>query len=133
MPPQFSKLTGCVPIVTQRYAWAYWLPVLVFESIMLSLSVVKSVRQAQEDTRTPYVMVVLLRDSVVYYGGIIGPILINCIVWKSKVCALHATRHLSSFATHIQVSLFFAFVPSVYFRIEVNTYVDLRLCSEHRS
>ncbi|KAI0954183.1 hypothetical protein AcV7_007485 [Taiwanofungus camphoratus] len=125
MPPQFSKLTGCVPIVTQRYAWAYWLPVLVFESIMLSLSVVKSVRQAQEDTRTPYVTVVLLRDSVVYYGGIIGPILINCIVWKSKV------------------SLFFAFVPTSLMmnsilgcRMLLNiqkagkAYHDYRLCSK---
>ncbi|KZT02781.1 uncharacterized protein LAESUDRAFT_660846 [Laetiporus sulphureus 93-53] len=80
-----SQLTGCIAIPTRSWAWAYWVPVLVFESVLFALSVIKTVQQSREDTSTPYLMMVLIRDSMFYFGGALAAILANFIVWKTQV------------------------------------------------
>jgi len=105
IPPEMSALlpqrvlqqvTGCVPFFVEPYAWTYWIPVLVIESILFSLSLMKLVQQWRIDATSPYLMQVLLRDSVLYFGGALSAILTNFFVWKLKA-----------------ETLFFVFIPVV--------------------
>lgn len=89
LPRQF---TGCIPTNVKPYAWTYWIPVLVFESILFLLALVKSIRRGRENAETPYLLIVLLRDSIIYYGGTLGIILTNFLVWKLKVCFIYISK-----------------------------------------
>lgn len=66
-----------------------------------------SIKQSLSDKSSPYLMKVLLRDSVIYFGGALGSILMNFVVW-----GLHAA------------SLFLAFLPVV---IVANSILGSRL------
>lgn len=102
-----QQVTGCIPGSIASYAWAYWIPVLIFESVLFTLSLAMSIKQSLSDKSSPYLMRVLLRDSVIYFGGALGSILMNFVVW-----GLHAA------------SLFLAFLPVV---IVANSILGSRL------
>ncbi|KAH9923853.1 uncharacterized protein B0H18DRAFT_955698 [Fomitopsis serialis] len=86
--PADSLISTCVADGIKKWAWAYWVPVMVWESLLLALSLYRSAQQAREEAGTPRLMVVLLRDSVLYFGGALASILANFIVWKAQVTAL---------------------------------------------
>ncbi|KAK7685915.1 hypothetical protein QCA50_010722 [Cerrena zonata] len=76
-------LPGCFLLNTQKFAFTYWFPMITFESTLFILAIIKSVRQAMKDTTTPHLMFILLRDSIVYFGGMLAVVLANCIVWAA--------------------------------------------------
>lgn len=84
-PQAVHSITGCIPGFIIPYAWAYWIPVLFFESILFILSAYKFLQYAREDTKSPYLMRVLLRDSIMYFGGALSAILINFVVWVLQI------------------------------------------------
>ena len=53
---------------------------LGFESILFALAVLKVIKAAKEDEYTPRLLVILLRDSVAYFGSIFGIILANVLI-----------------------------------------------------
>ena len=52
-----------------------------FESVLFLLAVAKSVQVARSESNTPRILAILLRDSVLYFGGVIAVILTNLIIW----------------------------------------------------
>ncbi|KAH9948659.1 hypothetical protein B0H21DRAFT_732475 [Amylocystis lapponica] len=79
LPPGF---TGCVLSHIAPYAWVYWLPMLIMESLLFVLSVVKSLDSMQNNMKMPHIMSVLFRDSVFYFAGVLGSIVLNFVVWN---------------------------------------------------
>lgn len=82
--PALPNITGCITSNTTSYQWAYWLPALIFELILFSLAVLKSVqvyRARKNAGETPSILVILIRDSVLYFAGIAGVIFTNLITW----------------------------------------------------
>lgn len=86
--PADITISTCVAVGIKKWAWAYWVPVMVWESLLLALSLYRSAQQAREEAGTPRLMAVLLRDSVLYFGGALASILANFIVWRAQVMAL---------------------------------------------
>ena len=62
------------------YSWAYWVSALSVRAIYFGMAIYKSFAIAH-DEYTPRVLVVLLRDSVAYFGAVVGIILANMIIW----------------------------------------------------
>ncbi|KAL6304788.1 hypothetical protein BKA93DRAFT_248733 [Sparassis latifolia] len=77
--------TGCLPVNDYSYAWAYWVPSLGFEIILFVLALWKAVQEVRGDIRTPRLMVVLLRDSIFYFGAACTILLTNFFVWLFRV------------------------------------------------
>ena len=76
-----------------RHIWAYWIPILTFESTLFVLATIKAIEVARHEFRTPKILAVLLRDSVAYFGGIVAIILTNLVISAAaRVCS----RFLSS-------------------------------------
>lgn len=90
--PSSLPVTGCVAWNIKPYAWAYWVPTMIWESLLLALSLYKSARQAREEAGTPHLMVVILRDSILYFGGALATILANFIIWRAQVCIPYCIR-----------------------------------------
>ena len=77
-------MTGCVAANNDRLKLrAYWLPTLVFESAIFFLACAKvaEVGLWKRTSDTPQVLVVLLRDSVLYFGGILALGIVNFLMW----------------------------------------------------
>lgn len=86
VPPQVVHgITGCIPASIVPYAWAYWIPVFFFESVLFVLSAYKCLQYAREDTKRTYLMRVLLRDSIMYFGGVLSAILLNFVIWVLQI------------------------------------------------
>jgi len=81
-PLPLPTFTGCLPSNIKPYAWTFWMPMLIFETILLAMSIFRSVVLAANDWQTRRLVFVLLRDSVVYFGGVILAILANVVGWK---------------------------------------------------
>ncbi len=90
-------LPGCIPDHVVSWAWAYWLPMLVFESGLFLLAIFRLLQLGfyKCDKRTSNLLVVLLRDSVMYFGGVLAVILANFVAWKaSRVSGrVYAVKH----------------------------------------
>ena len=85
--PGSIPVTGCVSVTgIKPYAWAYWVPTMIWETLLLVLSLYKSVQQTRREEGTPHLMVVILRDSILYFGGALATILANFIIWRAQVC-----------------------------------------------
>lgn len=77
-----SGTTGCVPGHWVLRPWVYWIPATVLENILFLLVAVKSVRCAVGmEQYNPDLLMVLLRDSVVYFGGLCTILTANIIIW----------------------------------------------------
>ena len=63
-----------------NHMWAYWVPMLVFESISIVLAVNKSVKIVRTSGGPPQVLTVLFRDSVLYFGGILAIVVANVAI-----------------------------------------------------
>ncbi|KAF9804284.1 hypothetical protein IEO21_09438 [Rhodonia placenta] len=106
VPPQVVHgITGCIPASIVPYAWAYWIPVFFFESVLFVLSAYKCLQYAREDTKSPYLMRVLLRDSIMYFGGVLSAILLNFVIWVLQI-----------------ERLFVAFIPSLHIQKAARRY-----------
>lgn len=73
---------GCIPYNTIAAPWAYYIPEATFDSMLFALIVWKVLRvYVRERRQTPHLMVVLLRDSLISFGGVLVWVLINLFVW----------------------------------------------------
>lgn len=84
--PPIPNFTGCLPQETVHYGWAYWLPNLILEFTLFSLALFKSVqvyRNRRYRGETPNILLVLIRDSVFYFGGVMTVIITNLVTWAS--------------------------------------------------
>lgn len=66
---------------------------MIWEALLLALSLYKSAQQVRAEEGTPHLMVVLLRDSVLYFGGALATILSNFIIWKSEVRTVYRVSY----------------------------------------
>jgi len=78
LPPGFP---GCFGVNSEPFNYAYWIPTIIFESVLFLLAIYKSIEIAQESATTPNLMFILIRDSVIFYGGMFAVVMTNCIVW----------------------------------------------------
>ncbi|CAL1694026.1 unnamed protein product [Somion occarium] len=78
-PPPITA--GCFAVNSLTYAWSYWFSLLTFESSLGILALIKCVQCAGDPSTTPQLMIVLLRDSFIFFGGMLAVALINCTVW----------------------------------------------------
>lgn len=80
LPPIY---TGCYAVDPLPYLlpyWVEWVPYLVYESFIFGLAIYKSVLLAQDQPETPWLIYVLLRDSIVFFGGTFSIVLVNCLI-----------------------------------------------------
>ena len=62
---------------------------LAFESVLFVWAIVKAFKVAQQESQTPKILAVLLRDSTAYFGGMFAIILTNLIIWSAaRVCEM---------------------------------------------
>ena len=87
-----SSFPGCIPEFEDTYTWAYWVPMAAFESVLFVLAIAKSIHIARSESNTPKVLTVLLRDSVLYFGGVMFVILTNLIIWASVRVSVSSHR-----------------------------------------
>ena len=80
--PLIPPFTGCIPNNPSRHMWAYWIPMTIFETILLALAVAKCFQLAR-GLHAPKALVVLLRDSVLYLGGVLAILICNLVIWSS--------------------------------------------------
>jgi len=78
LPP---PLTGCMTGSHRSFAWVFWVPGLAFESILFLFALAKLVEEATAGIRTPHLMMVLLRDLIIYFGSVTSLILANLVIW----------------------------------------------------
>jgi len=73
---------GCAPLNIPTWCWVYWLPSVIFESILFLLALWKTILEARvKASRASPLMHVLLRDSVIYFGGIVIWSILNLGAW----------------------------------------------------
>ena len=79
-------ITGCAAADTAKFKTrAYWVPVVVFESTVFVLAFAKAVAavlQRRTSGDPPRLLIILLRDSIVYFGGLLAVVLANLLVWS---------------------------------------------------
>ena len=79
-----QAMPGCVPVNTPAglRARCYWAPIVIMVSIMFGLACVKVVERGflKRTGDPPPAMVVLLRDSIVYYAGSLSVVLTNLLL-----------------------------------------------------
>ncbi|KAI0089406.1 hypothetical protein BDY19DRAFT_102160 [Irpex rosettiformis] len=88
-----SLFPGCAPTHIVPYAWTYWIPMTVFESALFLLAAAKAVRYLlNPDTpkQTPNLALLLVRDSIIYFGSVLALILLNLVIWKAGRSSLFA-------------------------------------------
>ncbi|KAJ6478543.1 hypothetical protein C8R47DRAFT_1138733 [Mycena vitilis] len=76
----------CASLIPPKNIWSFWIPILVFESILFLLAVNKSIRHVYKnplgETLTTNFLRIILRDSVVYYFAILVAYMINALIWR---------------------------------------------------
>ena len=102
LPPPFP---ACFGGTLHKRIWVCWLPMLAFDGILFALAVVKAIKVAREDSPSPILLTVLLRDSVVYFGGASAIAVTNLVVWvaaRVRTTMLHAfyCAHSDTFVGH---------------------------------
>ncbi|KAI0075253.1 hypothetical protein K474DRAFT_1676483 [Panus rudis PR-1116 ss-1] len=80
LPPTYTACFGTVPYPYTLPYFIQWVPYLTYEIFMFVLAMYKSVLLAREHPETPHLIYVLLRDSLVFYGGTLAMVLVNCLV-----------------------------------------------------
>jgi len=95
LPDGFS---GCAPTNIPPYAWSFWLPMMLFEFSLVLLVVVKWIRLSRSGVSAQNMMLILLRDSVIFFGAALAVILTNCIIWAKQDLSLFAAFPSALFA-----------------------------------
>lgn len=91
-----SVISGCLAQVGERHKGIYWMPVMVFESVIVALAAAKVIKVYRDKEAAPHVLAVILRDSVIYFGGVLVLVVTNVIIWEvARVSASRAAHALS--------------------------------------
>lgn len=72
---------GCFAHNNVPYAWTIWFGIFVFESCLVGLASYKCIINYRDRMNAPQLLKVLLRDSILFYGGVSVVALVNCLVW----------------------------------------------------
>ena len=73
---------GCLPMDIPPWSWTYWIPSVIFDTTLFLLSLWKTVAIVVESTASsPRLLVVLLRDSFLYFGGVMFWSIANLVAW----------------------------------------------------
>lgn len=80
LPPPFPTCFGGIP---DKHIWTYWVPMLSFEIVLFATALVKAFAVAREESYTPRILTVLLRDSIAYFGGVGAIAVTNLVVWSA--------------------------------------------------
>lgn len=79
---------GCLlSDISPAHLWQAGVPPTVFESVLFSLAINKVFMVARQKTHTPRILVILLRDSAVYFGGMFGIFLTNMVITATTATA----------------------------------------------
>ncbi|THG93229.1 hypothetical protein EW145_g8429, partial [Phellinidium pouzarii] len=73
--PADFPLSGCFPTVVPRFFDSYWIPSLIFESVLFLLMAVNVVRYNRAHTSSMPLLTLLFRDGTVYYAVIFRKLL----------------------------------------------------------
>jgi len=87
-----STFTGCAPLDIPLWCWVYWIPSVAFESTLFLLAMYKTVQESRGSesfTRPSQLMIVLLTDSLLYFGGVTTVTLLNFAAWYTYPLALY--------------------------------------------
>lgn len=78
LPPPYS---GCFGVSGREDSWIYWLPTIAFETCLVILAIIQCIQYVRDESGATRLMAVLLRDSIMFFGGMLAAALINCIIW----------------------------------------------------
>ncbi|KZP20978.1 hypothetical protein FIBSPDRAFT_954158 [Athelia psychrophila] len=85
-------LEFCVPSQVPSYFYAYWIPILVFESLLCGMSIARGFQTFRQRYSVfqsgKHLITILLRDSVIYFLVIFFAYLVNCLIWTTGVVGL---------------------------------------------
>ena len=71
-----------MPVDIPPWSWAYWIPLVIFDTTLFLLSLWKTVAIfAIPPASPPRILVVLLKDSFVYFGGVMLWSIANFVAW----------------------------------------------------
>ncbi|TDL18504.1 hypothetical protein BD410DRAFT_793209 [Rickenella mellea] len=85
-PPDFP-LSGCFPIKVPKFFFSYWIPTLIFESVLFILMTLNFVRLARGNKPMP-LLTLFFRDGTVYYAVIFAALLIQVLLYELVNSAL---------------------------------------------
>ena len=88
------KMPGCLPNHIGGTQWAYWVPGFIFEFTLFTLAIVKLLQTAHAQNKPPRVMAVLLRDSVLYYGGVLSTMICGLVTWSTVRVRIKQTLNM---------------------------------------
>lgn len=75
----------------------------VFETTLFVLALVKSVQMSRprgDNGRTPSIITVLFRDSILYFGGVVTAIVTNLVIWAAARVRSESSAPLLFIADH---------------------------------
>ena len=104
-----SSFTGCVPNPPSDHMWAYWIPMIVFEATLCTLAIIKAIHIAHTGTHRSRLLITMLRDTVIYFGGILVIIVINFGIWvaaRVSIAIFKPATHTLTPLCGLQPSLF---------------------------
>jgi len=82
----------CIPINVPHYLFAFWIPILAFESLLCGMALFRgfqAFRYRQNVLRAGrHLVTLLLRDSIIYYLIVFVAYLTNLLLWSSGQVAL---------------------------------------------
>ncbi|KAI0070290.1 hypothetical protein K474DRAFT_875683 [Panus rudis PR-1116 ss-1] len=107
LPPTYTACFGTVPYPYTLPYFIQWVPYLTYEIFMFVLAMYKSVLLAREHPETPHLIYVLLRDSLVFYGGTLAMVLVNCLVYPKALFFALFFAFLRSFCVLFRVGAVF--------------------------
>jgi hypothetical protein len=95
---QLSPLTGCLPGNWVLRPWVYCLPGSVFDGLLLLLFATKSVQYLKDrPAYMPQLLLILLRDTFLYFGGVVAILFGNLLMWAVGGVGLHPFHMLYEF------------------------------------
>jgi len=91
-PHTIAWLEFCMPANVPRYLYAYWIPILTFESLLCGMAIMRGVK-AFRDQESSFIsgtqlITILLRDSIIYFIIVFLTYLTNLLLWSTGAIGL---------------------------------------------
>ncbi|KAI5117405.1 hypothetical protein M0805_004627 [Coniferiporia weirii] len=86
--PSDFPLSGCFPTNIPAFFTYYWIPSLIFESILFILMTINVVRHVREQKGPTPLLMQFLRDGTMYYAVIFATLLANVLLYLLANSAL---------------------------------------------
>jgi len=78
----------CIPLGISPHIYAFWIPILAFESLLCVLALARGIHTVRSERGTFYfrrdLVNILVRDSVLYFLVILAAYLTNLVVWSTQ-------------------------------------------------